>query len=165
MKKHKFYLFLLLINLIALTSYSQDSNSIKDLFVKVKKVEDKEVNVYKMRYKNYLSTRKEKIITTLDSGKIISTHKIKYYKSGAKKDVIKYFRISSQDKVVVLKIVKINDNKTYIKYCETVLNHKDELKVVSEEVLIDNKYYQKLLYDKDRILLKTENIVISNQDK
>ncbi len=165
MKKHKFYLFLLFINLIALTSYSQDSNSIKDLFVKVKKIEDKDSDVFKMRYRNYLSRRKEKIITTLDSGKIISTHKIKYYKSGAKKEVIKYFKISSQDKVVILKVVKINNNETYIKYCETILNHKDELKVVSEEVLIDNKYYQKLLYDKDRILLKTENVVISNQDK
>ncbi|NOU19767.1 MAG: hypothetical protein HOO91_19590 [Bacteroidales bacterium] len=165
MKKHKFYLFLLFINLIVLTSYSQGSDSIKDFFVKVKKIEDKELNVYKMSYKNYLSNRKEKIISTLDSGKIISKHKIKYYKSGAKKEVIKYFRISSQDKVVILKIVKINDNKTFIKYCESILNHKDELKVVAEEILIDNKYYQKLLYDKDRILIKSENIVISNQDK
>lgn len=165
MKKHKFYLFLLFINLITLTSYSQGSDSIKDFFVKIKKIEDKESNVYKMRYRNYLSARKEKIITTLDSGKIISTHKIKYYKSGTKKEVIKYFRISSQNKVVILKVVKINNNKAYIKYCESVLNGKDELNVIAEEVLIDNKYYQKLHYDKDRIVIKTEIVVISNHDK
>lgn len=165
MKKRKFYLFLLFINLIALTSYSQDSDSIKDFFVKVKKIEDKESIVYKMRYRKSFSNRKVMMISTLDSGGVVSKHKIKYYKSGVKKEVIKFFKITSQKSVLILSIVKINDNKTYIKYCESILNYNNEMKAVDEEILIDNKYYQKLLYDKYEVLIKTENVVISNQDK
>ncbi|HOG73169.1 MAG: hypothetical protein KBB29_08650 [Bacteroidales bacterium] len=146
-------------------SFSQNNDQINDLYLKIKKIEDRESDISKMKSRRGVSDRKYLIKSIIDSGEIISKHKIRYYRSGIKKERIKYYKKSKNEKILVLDIIKINELKTYIKYCETDLNYKKEMIVVKEEVLIDNRYYRINTFDKYGVLTKTDNIFISSKDK
>lgn len=146
-------------------SFSQSNDQINDLFLKIKKIEDSESYISKMKCRRGLSDRKYLIKSIIDSGEIVSKHIIRYYRSGIKKERIRYYKQSNNEKILVLDIVKINDLKTYIKYCDTGLNYKKELIIVKEELLIDNRYYRINTFDKYGVLTKTDNIFISSKDK
>ena len=96
---------------------------------------------------------------------MFSKHKTKYFKSGAKKEKLKYVQVSKNARIVLLYVVRINGTATYIKYCETDLNNKREQGIVQEEVLIDNRYYQKRTFDKYGHLTNTENFSLATKDE
>ena len=63
---------------------------------KVKEFERKQSNVVKRVCKRGATVRKYMVNTQIDSSRLISKHKTKYFKSGAKKEKIKYFLLYSQ---------------------------------------------------------------------
>ena len=146
-------------------SYAQDHVLISQLQLKVKEFERKQSNVAKRVCKKGCSGRKYFVNTQIDSIRLISKHKTKYFKSGARKEKLKYVHVSKNARLLLLYVVRINGTATYIKYCETDFNNKREQGIVQEEVLIDNMYYQKRTFDKYGHLTSTENIYVGAKDK
>lgn len=165
MKSIKFILVSLFFSVAIQVSYSQDHERISELNLKVSEFERKQSNVVKRVCKRGATVRKYVVNTQIDSSRLISKHKIKYFKSGAKKEKIKYFLASKDGKILLLYLVKIDGLATYVKYCETDKNFKGDQGIVQEEVLIDHMYYQKRSFDKYGHLTGTENIYIDSRDE
>ena len=165
MKNIKLNLAVLFIAIAIQASFAQEHEKITELQQKVAEFERKQSNVAKRVCKKGSSGRKYFINTQIDSSRLISKHKTKYFKSGSKKEKLKYTQVSKNARLLLLYVVRINGTATYIKYCETDLNNKREQGIVQEEVLIDNMYYQKRSFDKYGHLTNTENIYVGAKDK
>ncbi|MBK8830775.1 MAG: hypothetical protein IPN60_07940 [Saprospiraceae bacterium] len=165
MKNIKLNLAVLFIAIAIQASFAQEHEMIAQLQLKVKEFERKQSNVLTRVCKKGCSGRKYFVNTQIDSSRVFSKHKTKYFKSGAKKEKLKYVQVSKNARIVLLYVVRINGMATYIKYCETDFNIKREQGIVQEEVLIDNTYYQKRSFDKYGHLTNTENIYIPPRDK
>ena len=165
MKEVKVILFLLSACFLSQSSFAQEHEKIAQLQQKVMQFEQKQSTVAKRVCKRGASNRKYFVNTQIDSSRVFSKHKTKYFKSGARKEKLKYVQVSKNARIVLLYVVRINGTATYIKYCEADVNIKREQGIVQEEVLIDNTYYQKRSFDKYGHLTNTENIYIPPRDK
>lgn len=165
MNEIKYILLLLFAGLISQDLYAQGHEKIAELQQKVMQFERKQSNVLTRVCKKGCSGRKYFVNTQIDSSRVFSKHKTKYFKSGAKKEKLKYVQVSKNARIVLLYVVRINGTATYLKYCETDLNIKKEQGIVQEEVLIDNMYYQKRSFDKYGHVTNTENIYVAAKDK
>ena len=165
MKNIKLILAGLLFGIAIQASFAQEHEKIAQLQQKVMQFERKQSTVAKRVCKRGASNRKYFVNTQIDSSRVFSKHKTKYFKSGAKKEKLKYVQVSKNARIVLLYVVRINGTATYIKYCEADVNIKREQGIVQEEVLIDNTYYQKRSFDKYGHLTSTENIYVGAKDK
>ncbi len=165
MKNIKLNLAVLFIAIAIQASFAQEHEKIAQLQQKVMQFERKQSTVTNRVCKRGASNRKYFVNTQIDSSRVFSKHKTKYFKSGARKEKLKYVQVSKNARIVLLYIVRINGTATYIKYCETDINIKREQGIVQEEVLIDNTYYQKRSFDKYGHVTNTENIYIAAKDK
>jgi len=165
MKNIKLNLAVLFITIAIQSSFAQDHEKIAQLQQKVMQFERKQSAVTNRVCKRGASNRKYFVNTQIDSSRVFSKHKTKYFKSGARKEKLKYVQVSKNARIVLLYVVRINGTATYIKYCETDINIKREQGIVQEEVLIDNTYYQKRSFDKYGHVTNTENIYIAGKDE
>lgn len=114
------------------------------------------------------SNRKFSIEGKNDSLKCFFKQKIKYYKSGLRKERIKLFRRSSLGKVyLVCYIVKINDEIKYVKYYNYKEDERKYIKALTREILIDGKYYSKVFLEhfNGNIYTKGETVFRPNKNK
>ena len=98
----------------------------------------------------------------MDSGKKGFKKSTKYYKSGLKKETLKVVIYTPFKKYIILKIVKINDKYSFIKFNETGRNKSFDIINNTKEILIDNSY-RKVYFDENGKELKTEQEVNTNK--
>ncbi len=116
----------------------------------------------------FASNRKFSIEGKNDSLKCFFKQKIKYFKSGLRKERTKLYRISSLGHAyLVCYMVKINDEVKYIKYYNYKEDERKYIKALTREILIDGKYYSKVVLEhfNGNIYTKGETVFRPNKNK
>lgn len=162
MRRLKFFLVLFALNSINYICISQNEMFYDDLLRDIQKIEKKTIQVNKLRLKKRLNNRVFISKAKLDSGKIEFYSKIKYFKGGMKKELIKYYILPKN--VLILEIVKINDKYNFIKYFEYDKDYGDNFILRKKEILIDNMYYLIKIFDNTgRLVNEKKEIITKNK--
>jgi len=144
MKTIRSFFFLLCFSLIAITSFSQN-DSINSTFVKKYETLLRELDssARGLRYKKSITNRR--IIMNGGIGETNKSYKqkIKYYKSGAKKEELTIYSFSNGKKIVVLHVLKFNEKIYLVEYFEPLLEKEKGYEKTVKEVLIDGRLYRK----------------------
>jgi hypothetical protein len=147
--------------IFCINANAQNEGLIENFLRKVEEIQKKESSVDKISSKKKLSDRVFKITIEMDSGRMKCVKRIRYYKGGLKKELLKYYHLPS--KFMVLELVKINDKIDYAKYRESLIDQSNNIKITGIEIFIDNKYYKKTLFDNSGKIPKEENIIITGK--
>lgn len=103
--------------------------------------------------------RKIKLHGKFDNKRDIFKQRIKFFKSGTKKEIIKIKQLGSKKAHLLLKIILINDEYFFIKKISYSSDNKFDM--ITKEVLIDGKIYIKTDYNKKgETPIKTESWVM-----
>ena len=160
-------LFIALIcNLIYIPSYSLEEKTVQDFLLKVEKELSHFDSTTIIKYtKINFANRKIHIYGQNNLAKISFKQRIKQFKSGLKKEVIKIYKINPNGSdFLIYKIVKLNNSIYYVRHFETILGDGIQVRQY-EELFYDNKCYQKTTYNSKGRKSKTENIVLMTQRK
>ena len=167
MKTYGIYFLILIFNLIAIATYSQEDKRIHDLLYKVDK-DCKQIDlcVQNTFFRKSFSDRRVLITGEMDSLRSSFKETIIYYRSGLRKEKIKIFKFNSlEHPVLICYIVKLNGRIHYIKYLDVIEDSRKHLVKLSQEIYIDNRFYQKTFYPINGRKIKIESLFISNSDQ
>jgi hypothetical protein len=146
MKNFRFYLFLLCFAFSGLASYSQ--LDVKAEFVK--KIDKQISRIDSMarisRYRNSISNRKVFISGWVVENGLYFKQRVKNFSGGLRKEKIKIYDYSYNNKKLILYAVKINGKYHYVKYYETGRDKDYGIIKLSKEIFIDSRLYKKTVY-------------------
>lgn len=149
---------------IFFNSYSQENNKIQEFITKVDKELIKWDSVSSisstLAYSNY---RKSKIFASSNSPKGLVKKKIKYFRSGLKKEEIKIYLFSKKNgsRTLLCHIVKMNGNPYYVKYYDIKVDDQGQLLTLSKEILHNGDNYVRYSYNNKKQITNKESSMIT----
>lgn len=147
MKTVKFLLLITFYFVIIGKLTAQTNTQIDDFVAKVdNSVFERSKNVSDIYESKGIWNRKIKLHGKFDNKREIFKQKIKYFKSGTKKEIIKVKQLGPYKAHLVLKIILINDEYFFIKNITYSSDNKFE--IITKEILIDGRIYIKTDYNK-----------------
>lgn len=162
MKYFRFEIVIIFFSLVSMTSYSQNDRKVDAFLTKLgQELKEIDSTARILDYRKSISNRKIIVAGLMGKNGKQFKRKIKYYRNGMKKEKLKIYQGSFSGQILVTYIIKINDNVHFIKHYETSKDKHNTIFKQSKEVLIDNKIYQKTIFDASGKEIKKENAIIS----
>ena len=149
--------------LFSINAFSQNEDLKKDFLARIEnKLKAIDSSTYISGSQISASKRKIEIAERIKSSKIFFKVKVKYYKNGLKREVIKLYTLNSNNIIYCsTKIIRINNNIFYVKNIESDDNNKTSTK----ELFFDNKSYQRIIFNEKNKIISSKTYICLTSDK